>query len=197
MASATDWRGGELMAERPGVMFYFDTMPAIKKMEPNDVYAVFMAGMEYGQFGVVPELDGVASIVWDLIKPKIDRDGEAYQKKVLQQTWKGYIRHIENEADRPTFDEWYEGIYLPQLATASQSKPNQPTITTTPNTTTTPGTKLFSKVDVDGEGDGEGCGERRGRTSPLKPLDGVSDAEAEFEKIRQRKIQELMATQNT
>lgn len=186
------------MAERPGVMFYFDTMPAIKKMEPNDVYAIFMAGMEYGQFGVLPELDGVASIVWDLIKPKIDRDGETYQRKVLQQTWKGYIRHIENEADRPTFDEWYESIYLPQLATASQSKPNQPTTTTTPATTTISTTNSSSKIkgDVDGEGDGEGCRGRRGRTNPLKPLDGASEAEAEFEKIRQRKIQELMSAQD-
>lgn len=183
------------MAERPGVMFYFDTMPAIKKMEPNDVYAVFMAGMEYGQFGVVPELDGVASIVWDLIKPKIDRDGEAYQKKVLQQTWKGYIRHIEDEKDRPTFEEWYEGIYLPQVATASQSKPNQPTTTTTPDIT--PTTNLSSNTEVDGEGAREGYGGRRGRTSPLKPLEGVLAADAEFDKIRQRKIQELLSAQDT
>lgn len=54
----------------------------------------------------------------------------------------------------------------------------------------------IEKENLVQESQGQGYGGKRGKTNPLKPLDGVSDAEAEFEKVRQRKIQELMSAQD-
>lgn len=124
------------MAERPGVMFYFDLEPALKMLSNEEAGQLFKASMEYVHYGLAPEFDGLVAMAWSFVRPKLDRDGEQYKNKILQQSWKGYISRIKDESERPSFDEWYENIYKPQSATANNGQPSQPTITTTITPTT-------------------------------------------------------------
>lgn len=36
--------------------------------------------MEYAEFGVVPELDGVLAVVWPFVADKVDRDSSKYEE---------------------------------------------------------------------------------------------------------------------
>ena len=59
---------------KPGVMFYFDVRPCIKRLDAAEKGRLFEAILDYGEFGVVPELDGALGVAWDFIQPKLDRD---------------------------------------------------------------------------------------------------------------------------
>lgn len=68
--------------QRPGVMIYFSIRPSLKRLTLEEKGALFEAILDYGQTGALPEFDGVLGIAWDFIQPRIDRDGEQYQKIV-------------------------------------------------------------------------------------------------------------------
>ena len=95
------------MTERPGVMLYFDILPALEKMEASDAGRLFVAVLRYAQGGTEPELDGSADLVWSFIKSSIDRDGRRYRHKQLQAQWKVYCREERKFGREPLpFDSW-------------------------------------------------------------------------------------------
>ena len=47
---------------KPGVMFYFDVRPCIKRLDAAEKGRLFEAILDYGEFGVVPELDGACCL---------------------------------------------------------------------------------------------------------------------------------------
>lgn len=95
------------MSERPGVMLYFDVLPALEKMEASDAGRLFVAVLRYAQGGIEPELDGAADLVWSFIKSSIDRDGRRYRHKQLQAQWKVYCREERKFGREPLpFDGW-------------------------------------------------------------------------------------------
>lgn len=95
------------MANRPGVMFYFEVRPCLKRLSLEEKGALFEAILDYGEFGVVPELDGAAAIAWDFIQPRIDKDGERYENTVKQREYAVYVREIKKKGNEPlSFDEW-------------------------------------------------------------------------------------------
>ena len=67
---------------RPGVMFYFDVRPCIRRLSLADKGQLFEAILDYAENGVEPELDGVLGVAWDFIQPRIDRDSERYEWQV-------------------------------------------------------------------------------------------------------------------
>lgn len=69
------------MSERPGVMFYFSLRPALKRLSMEEKGRLFDAILDYGETGILPELDGVLGVCWDFIQPMIDKDAEAYRMK--------------------------------------------------------------------------------------------------------------------
>lgn len=70
------------MSSRPGVMFYFDTRPCLKRLTNEQKGQLFEAILDYGEFSVVPDFgdDMALSVSWDFIQPKIDRDNERYEQ---------------------------------------------------------------------------------------------------------------------
>jgi hypothetical protein len=98
---------GELMAkakEKPGVMIYFETAKAIKGLDYETKGRLFEAIMEYAEFGIVPEFDGVLSAIWPFVADKVERDSIRYEE----------IRQAREEAGRKG-----------GLARASNMKQNQ------------------------------------------------------------------------
>lgn len=175
------------MGKRPGITFYFDDLPSIEQLE-NEVGEFFVGCMKYGETGEIPQFKGASRILWPMMKSKIDRDCKKYDETCKTNAYNRYkgICKDKGEVHLPQ-EEWEATVYSQRLTSVDGGQPSSPTGTGTEKETKT----LTEKEEEDEKGAGEGSGGRRGRTNPLKPLEGDSDAEAEFEKIRQRKIQEL------
>lgn len=96
---------------RPGVMFYFDMLPALKRLTKVQKADLFEALLEYAQFGVLPEFDDVGvSVAWDFIQPRIDRDAQAYDLKCLKNQYSVYCREAKKNGQVPVpFDDWKTG----------------------------------------------------------------------------------------
>lgn len=61
-------------------MIYFETARAVKGLDYETKGRLFEAIMEYAEFGVVPELDGVLAVVWPFVADKVDRDSSKYEE---------------------------------------------------------------------------------------------------------------------
>ena len=92
---------------KPGVMFYFDVRPCIKRLDAAEKGRLFEAILDYGEFGVVPELDGALGVAWDFIQPKLDRDSGRYDRQVEQRQYAVYVREAKKREETPMpFDAW-------------------------------------------------------------------------------------------
>ena len=92
---------------KPGVMFYFDIRPCIKRLTLEEKGVLFEAILDYAELGVVPELDGVLGVAWDFIQPKLDRDSGQYNRKVEQKQYAVFVREVKKSGGvPPTFEEW-------------------------------------------------------------------------------------------
>ena len=93
---------------RPGVMFYFDMLPALKRLTKVQKADLFEALLEYAQHGVLPEFDDIGvSVAWDFIQPRIDRDAQAYDLKCLKSQYSVYCREAKKNGQTPaSFDVW-------------------------------------------------------------------------------------------
>lgn len=92
---------------KPGVMFYFDIRPCIKRLTLEEKGVLFEAILDYAELGVVPELDGVLGVAWDFIQPKLDRDSGQYDRKVKQKQYAVFVREVKKSGGiPPIFEEW-------------------------------------------------------------------------------------------
>lgn len=92
---------------RPGVMFYFDIRPCIRRLSLEEKGLLFEAILDYGEYGEVPSVDGAWGIAWDFIQPKIDKDGEQYESKVKQKQYAASVREVKKRGGTPVpFAEW-------------------------------------------------------------------------------------------
>ena len=155
------------MADRPGIMIYFDMVEPLKRLDYTGKGRLFEAMLNYGQYGEVPDFngDGMLMMAWEFILPKLNADEKSYRKKVIKNTYSSYCNKAKKSATTPMdFDEWCakEGIdtteWCRMTSTDIERYPN-----TTPNTETSSITKTETytdgkpkaKVEVDGEGKGE------------------------------------------
>ena len=151
------------MAERPGIILYFDMVAPLKRLGYEDKGKLLEAMLEYGQYGVVPELDGVLPFIWDCIQPKLDADAKRYRKTVFQKTHASYCAK-EKKAGRTSmdFDDWCEkeGIDTSEWNRVEPCDTMRcPTEKGNTNTTSKPNTNIDGKSMITGELDGGGKGE--------------------------------------
>ncbi len=84
------------MAERPGIMIYFDLLPQLEEYSPEEVGILFMAMLEFGAYGTIPTFeDRGMRIIWREVQGKIERDNAKYQQKVLDGAYGAYKREME------------------------------------------------------------------------------------------------------
>ena len=82
--------------ERPGVMLYFDVLrPMINRLDAAQCGVLLRAVMDYAQYGVMPELDPMTGMAFDMLVPKIDHDAERYEESREQ-------RQYQNISAMPT-----------------------------------------------------------------------------------------------
>lgn len=130
---------------RPGIMVYFDMLGPIKVLPDADKGRLFVAMLEYGQNGTIPQFDGMLALAWEFAKPKLDRDNEEYNRTVQKRQYATFCRDRKKKGESEiSFDEWMMTIdgngnqVIPRdtkwypTTTASTSTP-----TTTPSSTNT------------------------------------------------------------
>lgn len=164
--------------ERPGVMLYFDAVrPAISRLDETQCGALLRSLMDYAQYGVVPELDPMTGLAFDMLVPKIDRDAERYEETREQRQYAAYAREKKKTGESClSFADWRlmragqsdhenigpispvnenNGPYPSASTTAAAA--TSTTTATTASPSASPSTSLSSSAETAGEGyKGEG-----------------------------------------
>ena len=97
------------MSRKPGVMIYFDLLPALRSMSNSDKGALFEAILEYGNCRRELPLSSKAQILWPIIKQRLDRDEMQYVNAVTKRAYAAYIRWAKHNAQEPMdFTSWQE-----------------------------------------------------------------------------------------
>ncbi len=87
--------------ERPGVMLYFDALrPAISRLDEAQCGQLLRSVLDYAQYGVVPELDPMTGLAFDMLVPKIDRDAERYEESREQRLYAVYVREMKKNGEQ-------------------------------------------------------------------------------------------------
>ena len=94
--------------ERPGVMLYFDAVrPAISRLNETQCGVLLRSVMDYAQYGVIPELDPMMGLAFDMLVPKIDRDAERYEESREQRQYAAYTREKKRSGEQAlSIAEW-------------------------------------------------------------------------------------------
>ncbi len=66
------------MANKPGVMLYYETLQAITELDAEDAKVILSAILCYSRDGIMPELHGHLAAIWHFIHHGIDRDVKRY-----------------------------------------------------------------------------------------------------------------------
>lgn len=92
---------------RPGIMIYFDMLGPVRVLSDADKGRLFLAMLEYGKDGTVPQFDGMLEMAWAFVKPKIDKDEESYEDSVLQRRYAAFCKKLLRlNLPKIAFDEW-------------------------------------------------------------------------------------------
>lgn len=127
------------MADRPGVMLYFDICPILDTLTPTDMGLVLRAALEYAKHGTVPSFEGAAATAWAAIQSKVDKDGENYDEKIMQRKYAVYCRDIRKSGGPPVpFAEWKLSADNDRYQPITDDRSRYPTTTTSTTPTTTP-----------------------------------------------------------
>ncbi len=98
----------------PGIMLYFEVLPALEWLSDAEKGQLFSAILEYGRNGVVPNFDGTLAALWALIAPRIDRDAEAYCSKVHKAKYATYCRNCKtNGTPKMSLEDWLANNLAP------------------------------------------------------------------------------------
>lgn len=97
---------------RPGVMLYFDMLPALKRLSNVQKAILIEALLEYAQFGILPEFEDIGvSVAWDFIQPRVDRDAKAYELKCIKSQYSVYCREEQKHGRTVlSFEDWKSSI---------------------------------------------------------------------------------------
>ena len=155
---------------RPGVMIYFESVrPALSRLDNEQCGALFRAIIDYAEYGAVPDLEPMTGMVFDLLRPKIDRDAEKYEESREQRQHAVYVREAKRRGEQPlTLPEWR--LYRETSSDNGPISPDIENIGPYPSTTTALSTSSSVSSSTAGEGaeTEEGCkGEGEGEPQQL------------------------------
>lgn len=165
---------------KPGMMLYFEDMRVILKVFNGEEFKeLFTAMLDYAELGVVPELNGMTAAFFDLLRPKIDRDGEKYEQRRIHSRYMAYCRNTP-ENERMSEAEYAASLtatdsncQLPPVADGYCRLPTttKTTTETTAETETTTETETTAQTKPTPQREyvqGEGTRGRADRTSELE-----------------------------
>lgn len=79
--------------EKPGVMLYWESFRALKRLNDQQVSRIFFAIGDYAQYGEIPDFsdDLTLEFAWSVIQERIDRDTDRYEQKKRRNRESGII----------------------------------------------------------------------------------------------------------
>lgn len=112
--------------KKPGVMIYFTMRPS-RKLPMEDRLRLYDAMLDYGETGVVPELEGPLALLWDYFQPQLELDNARYESIRAKRAKAGRLgglasRHAKQE-EQMLAEEASEAI--PTQTNPTQSSPKQ------------------------------------------------------------------------
>ena len=111
--------------------------PCLKRLTNEEKGILFEAILDYGEYALEPELDGVLGIAWDFIQPRLDRDRERYEQ-------------IAEKRKAAANTRWGKEKDVHMDANGYNSMQTMPTTTPTPTTTST-STSTATSTSTEGE----------------------------------------------
>lgn len=122
---------------RTSLMVYFSLEPTIRMITDEEAGILFKAMLIYGKTGEIPELSGTPALLWTVIQPMIDRDGERYQERIISNTYAVYCREEKRKGKTPlSKSEWAKERYKSALAISPDNHPLSHDNKRYPNTNT-------------------------------------------------------------
>lgn len=146
---------------RPGIMIYFDMLGPIRVLSDEDKGRLFLAMLEYGQDGTVPQFDGMLALAWGFVRPKLDKDEEEYNMSVLRRQYATVCRERKRKGEPDiSFDEWLKTNRINDHQWSSMVTNGDqwyPTTTTTTNTATATATAAAVTTNTTTNENGDGA----------------------------------------
>ena len=97
------------MNQKPGVMIYFDLLPAIENLTAADCGNLLRAMLEYGSKKTIPPLTKRVGLLWPMIQMRLDRDEMQYCNVVTKRAYSAYVRWAKYHGEEPMdFTAWQE-----------------------------------------------------------------------------------------
>ena len=144
------------MAEKkkPGVMLYFDVRPCLNRLTDAEQAQLFRAILDYGESGIDPGFENRLGLVWDFVKPMIDRDADRYkeiqEKRAMAGSRGGQMKASKskrNEANRANAS--FASDDVAKESNNSKTKQIKPSTTTTTATTTATDTTTLDCIGAE------------------------------------------------
>lgn len=123
------------MAEKkaPGVLIYFDVVGCLELLTDEECGALMKGMLRYAMTGTEPALEGSAlAMAWCILKPRVDADRAAYERKVEKAQAAALARWNARE------DMQTDADASPGIAKHPDEMLGMPTTTTTTTSTSTP-----------------------------------------------------------
>lgn len=93
----------------PGVMLYFEIRKPLARLSQKEKGDFLDAILDYAQYGIIPDFDGMMGMAWDFISDKIDMDTERYTQRMKQKSYAGYRSACKRRGEDPlSFLAWME-----------------------------------------------------------------------------------------
>lgn len=103
--------GGDSMAEKPGVVLYFDTLHALEALSDSQRGRMLTAIGRFSEHGEAPDFDddSMLTLAWGFIEPRIVMDDSRYKNSILQRQYAVFVREKKKLGeDVPSFEVWKE-----------------------------------------------------------------------------------------
>jgi hypothetical protein len=107
-------------------MCYFSDWEPLFDMGDESLAKFFRAAINYAHFGEVPSFSGMDAVIWKMLYPKIDRDGEAYAENCRKKRYARYVGIEKTHNHEPLpYEEWIERIDNRQQASTDVNEHDQ------------------------------------------------------------------------
>ena len=104
---------------KPGVMIYFTMRPS-RKLPMEDRLRLYDAMLDYGETGVVPELEGPLALLWDYFQPQLELDNARYESIRAKRAKAGRLGGLASQGSRQPEQEPQDG--QEEASEASEAK---------------------------------------------------------------------------
>ena len=111
--------------KKPGVMIYFTMRPS-RKLPMEDRLRLYDAMLDYGETGVVPELEGPLALLWDYFQPQLELDNARYESIRAKRAKAGRLGGQACQGSRQPEQDADGVLLLHRNAPSGLQDPSQP-----------------------------------------------------------------------